>query len=299
MTPALKKMSKKLGKIIKGIGGFYYVKTADQVVQTRGRGIFRKEGITPTVGDQVEYTILEDGDGVIDRILPRKNEFPRPPIANVDAVVIVFAASRPKPNFDLIDKFLVMAESKGVQAILCMNKCDLISDKKADEILRRYQGVYPSVRLCATTGEGIEDLRKLTTGRNTAFAGPSGVGKSTITNLLIPDACMDTSDVSHKTNRGRHTTRHVEIFELPEGGSIYDTPGFTSFDISDVEAEELDQYYPDILKYKQQCRFDDCRHIREPECAVRHALEEGELEPLRYQSYVRLFEELKDKRRKY
>ena len=283
---------------MKGIGGFYYVKTADAVVQTRGRGIFRKEGITPTVGDQVAITIQEDGDGVIDEIFPRKNVFSRPPIANVDTVVIVFAATKPKPNFDLIDKFLVMAESKNVKAILCMNKSDLVKESKAEEILHRYRKVYPTVRLCARTGEGISELRELIAGCTTAFAGPSGVGKSTIINLLIPDAEMDTSDISHKTNRGRHTTRHVEIFDLPEGGSVFDTPGFTSFDLSDVEAEELDQYYPDILKYKEQCRFDDCHHIKEPECAVREALEEGRLDPLRYQSYVKNFEELRE-RRKY
>lgn len=234
------------GLIVKGIGGFYYVKTADGIYQAKGRGIFKKEGITLAVGDNVELEVLPDGDGVINEILPRKNQFIRPPIANVDCFIVVFAAAKPKPNFSIIDKFLIMAEAGNMDAVLCINKCDLASDEELVRIQDIYEGIYPMFFVSAKTGEGIDSLDTYISGKRAAFAGPSGVGKSTITNLIVPQANMETGKISSKTSRGKHTTRHVEIFESREGGLVFDTPGFTSFDILEADEAALSDYYPEF-----------------------------------------------------
>lgn len=286
------------GLIIKGIGGFYYVKTAEGVYQAKGRGIFKKDGITLAVGDNVDLEILPDGDGVINTIEERKNHFIRPPIANVDCFIVVFAAAKPKPNFTVIDKFLIMAEQNGIDPILCINKCDLVSEEDLKEIQSIYASVYPVITASGKTGMGIDQLLRRIEGRKAAFAGPSGVGKSTITNLIIPEANMETGTVSQKTDRGRHTTRHVEIFEVLGGGFVFDTPGFTSFDILEAEEDDLADYYPEIAAYKGQCRFDDCRHKSEPGCKVLEAVNEGRIHKVRYESYLMNLEEIK-KRKKY
>lgn len=286
------------GLIIKGIGGFYYVKTAEGVYQAKGRGIFKKDGITLAVGDNVDLEVLPDGDGVINTIEERKNHFIRPPIANVDCFIVVFAAAKPKPNFTVIDKFLIMAEQNGIDPILCINKCDLVSEEDLKEIQSIYASVYPVIIASGKTGMGIDQLLRRIEGRKAAFAGPSGVGKSTITNLIIPEANMETGTVSQKTDRGRHTTRHVEIFEVLGGGFVFDTPGFTSFDILEAEEDDLADYYPEIAAYKGQCRFDDCRHKSEPGCKVLEAVNEGRIHKVRYESYLMNLEEIK-KRKKY
>ncbi len=280
------------GLIIKGIGGFYYVRTDSGVIQTRGRGIFKKDGITLMVGDRVDIDILPDGDGVINRIEPRDNCFDRPPIANVDLLMVVFSGAKPRPNFDVIDKFLIMSEHHNVEAVLCMNKCDLVKESYINEIKKRYEGTYRFLSVSAEEMIGIQDIRDVLKGHKTAFAGPSGVGKSTILNILIPEAQMETGAVSDKTSRGRHTTRHVEIFDLDEESMIFDTPGFTSFNITGVEAEELASYYPEINTYLGKCRFDDCVHMKEPECAVRKAVGDGEIPEERYESYKKNYYEL-------
>lgn len=283
---------------MKGIGGFYYVKTAEGVFQAKGRGIFKKEGITLMVGDVVDIEVLEDGDAVINSIAPRKNQFIRPPIANIDRFIVVMAATKPKPNFAIIDKFLIMAEMHHIEPVLCINKIDLVKEKKLQEIVDIYSGVYPVVCVSGASGEGVDALKPYISGHRVAFAGPSGVGKSTITNQLIPQANMETGNVSEKTARGKHTTRHVEIFEAFDDGYVFDTPGFTSFEILEADEENLSDFYPEIARMKGQCRFDNCRHMKEPDCRVQQAVEAGEIHPLRYASYVAAMEEIRY-RKKY
>ena len=272
------------GLIVKGIGGFYYVDTGSEIIEAKGRGIFKKDGITLAVGDRVELEIIDEAGrkGVINSIYPRKNQFIRPPIVNVDTFVVVFAASKPKPNLVLVDKFLVMAEMHGVEAVICINKSDLVSRDELDEYRNVYDGIYPVIAVSARTGEGMDELKKAISGKTAAFAGPSGVGKSTITNALVPHANMETGSISEKTKRGRHTTRHAEIFKAEGGGRIFDTPGFTSFEIMEADEDSLMHYYPDIEHFSGDCYYDNCRHLKEPQCAVREALKEGKIHRLRY-----------------
>lgn len=288
------------GLIIKGIGGFYYVDTGSEIIEAKGRGIFKKDGITLAVGDKVELEIIDEAEkkGVINSIYPRKNQFIRPPIVNADTFVVVFAASKPKPNLVLVDKFLVMAEMHGVEALICINKSDLVSPEVLAEYKAIYENIYPVIAVSARTGEGMDELKQAVSGKTAALAGPSGVGKSTIINALIPHANMETGSISEKTKRGKHTTRHVEIFRADGGGRIFDTPGFTSFEIMEAEEDNLMHYYPDIDRYSENCYYDNCRHLKEPSCAVREALNEGKIHRLRYESYAANMEEIKN-RRKY
>lgn len=287
------------GLIVKGIGGFYYIKTEDGVIEAKGRGIFKKQGITLCVGDEAEVTVL-DGDGkkgVIEEIFPRKNHFIRPPIANIDTFAVVFSVRKPEPNYPVIDKFLITAEIHNIEPVICINKCDLASASEIEEIKSIYGGEYKVITMSVRTGQGVEELKELIKGKKTAFAGPSGVGKSSILNALHPKAEMETGEVSRKTDRGRHTTRHVEIFSAEGGGLLFDTPGFTSFDIEDIDEYELGRCYREFERYANMCRYDDCIHINEPECAVREAVDSGEINRLRYRSYIYNYEELKNKRK--
>ncbi|MCQ4635296.1 ribosome small subunit-dependent GTPase A [Anaerovorax odorimutans] len=287
------------GTIVKGIAGFYYVKSGTEVYQCKARGVFKKEGITPFVGDQVEFDLGrdEEDDGLIREIGERKNQFVRPPIANVDCFAVVLAAARPKPNLSIADRFLVMAEKSGTDVILCINKIDLAKGKTVSEILEIYRQIYPVVCLSGSTGEGIAELREQMSGKRTALAGPSGVGKSTILNRLIPGAGAETGDISEKTRRGKHTTRHCELFDLGGGTMIFDTPGFTSFDILEADEEELQFLYPEMEPFVGQCRYDNCRHLKEPGCAVRQAVEDGEITPCRYESYKDQLKEIQEKKK--
>ena len=288
------------GLIRKGIGGFYYVQTEAGLIEAKGRGIFKKDGTTLAVGDRVEIDIIDEAEkkGVIDEILPRKNQFIRPPIVNVDVFLIVFAATRPKPNFALVDKFLVMAEMHNVESILCINKCDGASAEEIAEMKAVYEPVYPVFCISGRTGQGLAALEAQIAGRTAALAGPSGVGKSTILNAMIPHANMETGEISAKTKRGRHTTRHAELFDVEGGGMVFDTPGFTSFEILEADEDSLRLYYPELERYEGQCRYDNCRHMTEPDCAVRDAVRSGRIHKSRYESYTANMEEIRS-RKKY
>lgn len=285
------------GIIVKGIAGFYYVKTEEKVFQCKARGIFKKDGITPYVGDEVNIEKLDDDEAVINEILPRKNSFIRPPIANVDCFVIVAAAARPDPNLDIIDKFLVMAEKSHTDIIICINKIDLVTDEKIKEIEEIYQDIYPLVSVCGKIGQGLDELADLMKGRKCALAGPSGTGKSTLLNRLQSKYTVETGDISEKTKRGKHTTRHVELFETNFGTLLFDTPGFTSFDVLEAEEDELHFLYPEMSALIGGCKYDDCRHLVEPGCCIREAVEQGKIHESRYQSYVSQLKEIREKKK--
>lgn len=289
------------GLIVKGIAGFYYVKTELGIIETKGRGIFKKDGNSLLVGDEVEISIIdsEKQKGVIEKIYPRKNSFSRPPISNIDIFVLVMSCKKPKPNFAVIDKFLVNSEFRNTETVICINKSDLADTDEISRIKSIYDGAYKVIVLSTKTKEGIDELECFIRGKKTVLSGPSGVGKSSILNLLNPSAKMEVGQISEKTSRGKHTTRHVEIFETLGGGLVFDTPGFTSFDIpEEIDSDELNKYYPEFEQYLGKCQYDNCKHIKEPGCAVIKAVNSGILNLERYNSYLANFDELK-KRKKY
>ena len=281
---------KKTGRIIRSISGFYDVQTDAGLISCRARGILRKQGATPLTGDLVEISV-ERGKGMVEKLLPRKNSFIRPAVANVDALVVFAANVNPVTEPFLIDRVAAIAGDQEVPVYLCVNKCDL---DPAVDLVRIYRKAgFPVICTSAETGEGINLLRQLIAGKLTAFTGNSGVGKSSILNRLCPELNLATGEVSEKLGRGRHTTRHVELYALGEDTYVADTPGFSSFDTDQMDVilkENLQYAFPDFAPYIGKCRFDDCSHRREPDCAVRAALEAGEIERTRYDSYLRLYE---------
>jgi len=278
------------GRIIRSISGFYDVETPAGVITCRARGILRKSGASPLTGDLVEIT-REKGKGMVEKILPRRNSFIRPAVANVDALVVFAANVNPVTEPFLIDRVAAIAGDQEVPVYLCVNKCDL---DPAVDLVRIYRNAgFPVICTSAETGEGIEQLRSLLTGKLTAFTGNSGVGKSSILNRLCPELNLATGEVSEKLGRGRHTTRHVELYSLGVDTYVADTPGFSSFDTDQMDVilkENLQYAFPDFGPYIGKCRFDDCSHRKEPDCAVRSALEAGQIEKTRYDSYLRLYE---------
>ena len=287
------------GKIIKGIAGFYYVYGEDEVLyECKAKGIFRKDNQKPLVGDNVEITILDQQEqtGNLIRILPRKNSLIRPAVANVDQAFVIFALENPKPNFMLLDRFLIMMEQAEVPAVICFNKKDLASEEETRtlcEIYRNCQVILSS----ALEKEGLDEIHRILKGKTTVVAGPSGVGKSSLTNLLQGEVQMETGEISRKLKRGRHTTRHSQVIPVGEDTFLMDTPGFSSLYLMNMEEQDLKNYFPEFRKYEDTCRFQGCRHIHEPGCRVKEALENGEISRLRYEDYLSLYEELKEKRR--
>ena len=290
-------MNKRLiGRIVRSLSGFYDVQTDRGLIVCRARGILRKEGSTPLTGDLAEITV-ERERGMVERILPRKNSFIRPAVANVDALVVFAANANPVTEPFLIDRVAAIAGDQGVAVYLCVNKCDL--DPAAD-LVRIYEHAgFPVIRTSAETGEGVEQLRSLLKGKLTAFTGNSGVGKSSILNRLCPELGLATGEVSEKLGRGRHTTRHVELYRLSCGGSVIDTPGFSSFEETELGLalkEHLPETFIEFRPYLEQCRFVGCSHTREKGCAVLEAVKQGASPQSRHESYLRLYQELKELR---
>ena len=289
------------GKIVKGIAGFYYVHVVESgLYECKAKGIFRKEKVKPLVGDWVEITVLDEAkkSGNIVEILERKNELIRPAVSNIDQALVVFAVTKPKPHFNLLDRFLVMMESRGIPVILCFNKKDIATEQEIQKLQEIYETCdYQMIFTSAFQKENVEEVKKLLRGKTTAIAGPSGVGKSSLINLLQPEACMETGSISEKIERGKHTTRHSELIRIDTDTYIMDTPGFSSLYINAFEKEEFKYYFREFAPYEGQCKFIGCDHIHEPGCAVKQALEEGKIHPSRYQNYLEMYEEQKEKRR--
>lgn len=290
------------GKIVKGISGFYYVHVVESgIYECKAKGIFRQQKMKPLVGDDVEIDIIseEKKTGNVAAILPRKNALIRPAVTNVDQALLIFAAASPNPNFNLLDRFLVMMGRQDVPVILCFNKCDLITEEQQQEITSIYEASGCKILFVSAKKKlGLNALQEILEGKTTTVAGPSGVGKSSLINLLAPEACMETGEISKKIERGRHTTRHAELIQLKGDGYIMDTPGFSSLYLPEMEKEELQDCYPEFAAYEPYCRFQGCSHISEPDCGVKEALSEGKIHPVRYENYCQLYGELKD-RKKY
>ena len=279
------------GIIVKALSGFYYVQTAEDVITCRGRGKLRHEHITPLVGDRVEITCQGDGTGRVDAVLPRINHFQRPMVANIQQMIIVASGTIPVTDPYLIDRMTAMAEWKNCTPIVCFNKCDLC---RMDEMAGVYKKAgFQPLQVSAETGEGMESLAALLDGKVSAFTGNSGVGKSSILNALHPGFSLRVGEVSEKLGRGRHTTRHVELFPV-RGGLVADTPGFSALDAEEMDQvpkEELGKVFREFAPYGDECRFAGCAHYKEKGCAVRRAVQDGQIAPSRYQSYVRLYEQ--------
>ena len=288
------------GRIIKGIAGFYYVQTEAGIYECKAKGIFRKDKKKPLVGDYVEIKVLdeEEKEGSVEKIDPRTNELIRPAVANIDQAIVIFAVNDPKPNFMLLDRFLVTMEYQNVPTVICFNKMDLGTKEELETLQEVYGHCgYEVIFTSAAKQQGVEELKKLLRGKTSAVAGPSGVGKSSLTNLLKDEISMETGEISKKLGRGKHTTRHSQLIAIGDDTYLMDTPGFSSLYIEGMEKEELKDYFTEFRPYEGQCKYQGCVHIHEPGCSVKAALEQGKLSSLRYEDYVGLYNELKEKRR--
>lgn len=287
------------GKIIKGIAGFYYVH-ANEIYECKAKGVFRKDKRKPLVGDDVELDILDEEKlkGNITDILPRHSELIRPAVANVDQALVIFAIAKPQPNFNLLDRFLIMMGQQRLPCIICFNKLDIDNDKSGEKYEEIYRSCgYTALSVSAEKGINIDELKRLLKGRTTTVAGPSGVGKSSIVNRLQAGTVMETGAISEKIERGRHTTRHSELIAIDECTYILDTPGFSSLGLFDIEKEELADFYPEFAVYEKYCRFGGCAHISEPVCGVKDAVREGRISSMRYENYKLLYDELRERKR--
>ena len=284
------------GLVLKAYGGFYYVHDGKTQWECSLRGRLRHEKQQVLAGDRVQLRPGSEHTGVVEKVLPRRSLLKRPAVANVDQAVIVFSLREPDPSPGLLERFLITAKLNFIEPLICFNKVDLTREAQI-ELVSRYQRAYPVFVTSARTGEGVDRLRESLAGKISVFAGPSGVGKSSILNILIPGIGLRTGEVSAKLKGGRHTTRHVQLISLPSGGFVADTPGFTSLDLPDIKPEELPGFFPEMEEYNHECYFSGCLHFKEPGCAVRKAVEAGRIGEARYRQYVEFLEELMDRRR--
>lgn len=281
------------GLIVKGIGGFYYVRADNTTIECKVRGVFRKQGITPMVGDNVLFELNSDNKGIITDIYDRNNFIIRPPVSNIDQVIIVFSILHPTPNYLFIDRLIAFLESKGIGIVICINKIDLDLEKSYIGISSVYKKIgYPVVNTSTKKGIGIDELKNSLKGKISCFAGSSGVGKSTLLNIILNKSAVQTGELSRKIERGKHTTRHVELFELQEGGFILDTPGFSSLDLSTLKKDKLQYLFIEFQSYIPLCRFVGCSHINEPGCAVKQAVQDSYIDSGRYERYKQIYNEL-------
>lgn len=290
------------GRILKGIAGFYYIHVEGRgTYECKAKGIFRNQKIKPLVGDDVEIEILseEEKTGNLVEIFPRSSELIRPAVANVDQALVIFAAAKPKPNLSLLDRFLIMMDRQEVHTVICFNKMDEASEAELQRLREIYAGCGSRVLFtCARKNEGVQELKDLLLGHTTTVAGPSGVGKSTLINLLVPEADMETGKISEKIDRGKHTTRHSELFRIESGSYIFDTPGFSSLELNGMDKEDLRFSFPEFREYEGACRFQGCMHQKEPGCAVKEAVKAGHIHKARYESYSILFGDLQEKEKR-
>nr|WP_312576030.1 ribosome small subunit-dependent GTPase A [Sedimentibacter sp.] len=290
------------GIIIRGVGGNYYVDIGNDIIECRARGLFRLKNIKPLVGDKVliRLTMENEKSGYIEEIKDRINEIKRPSVANVEQLLIFFAVSNPEPSFLLLDKLLIAAEINKLKPIICFNKSDLCSEKRKEELENMYVNTgYRIIFTSKKDEESIETLKGVLKDKLNVFSGPSGVGKSSIMNAVQPDFELKTGDISEKLKRGKHTTRHAEIYKLSFGGFVVDTPGFSSFELDSIDQFELCDYYPEIKKYSVGCRFDDCLHYKEPNCVIKDAVSNGLISQTRYGNYTKLLEDIKNSEKIY
>ncbi|QWC24432.1 ribosome small subunit-dependent GTPase A [Bacillus haikouensis] len=290
------------GKIIKALSGFYYVLSEGQITQCRGRGVFRKNKVTPLVGDYVEFQAENETEGYILKVFDRKNKLVRPPIANVDQAILVFSAREPDFSTGLLDRFLVLVESKEIDPLICITKMDLLKQDEIQEV-EKYAEQYRSfgyevVATSSKTEEGIEELAPYMRDKTSVFAGQSGVGKSSLLNVIKPELELKTAMISSHLGRGKHTTRHVELIHIGDG-LVADTPGFSSLEFTDIEVEDLPHYFPEMVEASEQCKFRGCLHINEPKCAVKKAVETGDIPGYRYDHYLTFHQEIKDRKPRY
>ncbi|WP_053362120.1 ribosome small subunit-dependent GTPase A [Bacillus sp. FJAT-27251] len=290
------------GKIIKALSGFYYVLGKEGLIQCRGRGVFRKNKVTPLVGDEVSYQAENETDGYIMEVKERKNELVRPPIANVDQAILVFSAVEPDFSTALLDRFLVLVEYNHIRPLICITKVDLLENGigKLEQYAADYRNAgYEVILASSETQEGLEELYPYLEGKISVFAGQSGVGKSSLLNALRPELELKTSGISHHLGRGRHTTRHVELIKIGESGLVADTPGFSSLEFTEIEPTELNFCFPDIERISEDCKFRGCLHVSEPKCAVKAAVEAGVIPEYRYDHYKDFLQEIKDRKPRY
>lgn len=290
------------GKILKGIGGFYYVWTEEGgIYECRAKGAFRNKKVKPLVGDNVEIDITDEQEkkGNVKKICERTNDLIRPAVANIDQALVFFAAATPEPNLGLLDRFLLYMTYKEIPTIIAFNKCDLVDETEIERLKSIYTPAgYPVCFVSVRENKGIDALKAMLYGKTTALAGPSGVGKSSLLNTLVPEAQMETGTVSEKIQRGKHTTRHSELFCIEAGTFLFDTPGFSTLYVNELmDDETLKLYFPEFEEPEQTCRFEDCNHVNEPDCGVKEAVDAGKISPVRYASYLQLYEELKGQRK--